>query len=802
MSRGLHVLIVSTILHQDPARRVSGAAQRLDMLVEAVAGLGTLDVLFFVPNGTDVSAGAVEREERLLAKRWRTDLTLGLVHLSRQPWRRPTAHFVSVLARSLAAGAISWQGMEVGVKTSFRTQVRAIERFLDRRPDLVLAHKPTALAPLLLTSRLLPPLVYDMDDVEHVKLAQASRRRPWYRRAIPALGVALLRWHARCALRRATATWVCTTADRARLSRWPGGDRVHVVPNALKRRSPLPLPPHPVLLFLGTYWYGPNRDAAEYLVRFIWPMILAARPDARLIIAGEESQTLACFADRPAGVEFPGFVDDLDALYGRCRVVAAPLLSGSGTRIKILEGALYGRPVVSTTIGAAGLALTHGREVIIADTPETFAAACIELLGDDGKARGLANAASAAVLARYERVQVVDDLRENLRGIAASQSAVHPPRKVVFIGGTTEPGGLHRHTTELCEELAARGVNAMILAMYADHFSRYAKEPLAVEQTRLTDTGNMLWLLLRWWRRLGSFSGSTFVYCRGSGGGGSAGLLTALWLRGSSVLTIEHRVPNAPLTRRRPWSQRLAARLVHRAIAVSAAVREAMIDLDVMPAERIVTAANWVDHQRFAPDREAGAALRQRLGLGSEALILGYVGRLAPEKRVDLLLRGLARARDSLDRPVVLLVVGDGWKSAELQVLARDLELGDVVRFMGEQGDPIGWYRTFDFFVLPSLLEGMPLVALEAMATAIPVLMHDIPVAREIIDDGHTGFVRTLMSASGMAAALSEIARLPPARVEAMGSAARRRMIEAHDPATRIPALMESIGIGGRGVAR
>jgi glycosyltransferase involved in cell wall biosynthesis len=802
VSQGLHVLAVSSILHQDPERRVSGAAQRLDMLIEAVSGLGTLDVLFFVPNHTDISPRAVEREERRLSDRWRTDLTLGLVHLSMQPWQRPTPHFMSVLVRSLAAGAISWQGMEVGVKASFRPQLRAIERFLDRGPDLVLAHKPTALAPLLLTRRRLPPLVYDMDDLEHVKLAQQARQRPWHGRVLPALGAGLLRWQATCALKRATATLVCAAGDRARLSRWAGGERVQVVPNALAPRPALPLPSQPVLLFLGTYWYRPNRDAAEYLVRTILPLVRAASPAARLIIAGERPETLRSFADRPAGVEFAGFVEDLDELYARSRVVVAPLLSGSGTRIKIIEAALYGRPVVSTTVGAAGLDVTDGREVLIADTPEAFAAACLELLEDDSKARDLTAAASALVLARYDRAKVVAELRQLLRDVATSTPSKRPPRSVVLIGGTTEPGGLHRHTTELCEELAARGERATILALHADHFSRFARGPLTIERTRLTETGNALWLLLRWWRQLAPFAGSTFVYCRGSGGGGSVGLLMALWLRGASVMTIEHRVPDAPLAHQSRFTQRLAARLVHRAVAVSEAVRQAVIELGAMPAERVVTATNWVDHRRFAPDRAAGAALRQRLGLGGETLVLGYLGRLAPEKRVDLLLRGLARARNCLARPTVLLVVGGGWKRAELQVLACELELGDIVRFVGEQDDPIDWYRGFDFLVLPSLLEGMPLVALEAMATATPVLMHDIPVAREIIEDGHTGLVRTLMSAAGMAVALAEMARLPKAQVEAMGSAARRRMIEAHDPATRIPALAESIGIRTCAAAR
>jgi len=797
LTRCPHILLVSHTLHQDPARRVTGAAQRLDMLVEAVRGLGTLDVLFFVPNETDISPAALEGEERRLGDRWQTDLTLTLEHFSHAPWRQPALKLASVLARSLVAGAFSWEGQKLGVKTSFWPQVRALERCLDRQPDLVIAHKPTSMAPLLLTRRGLPPIVYDLDDVEYIKILQRLRRGPFVRqRVAQALSLPLLMWQNACALRRSTATLVCSDADRKRLQHWPGGKRVRVVPNAQTPRAGLPLPESPTLLFVGTFWYRPNCEAVDHFVRHIWPLIRAVRPDARLVVAGEEPQKIGVFAEHPEGVEFTGFVEDLEAPYARCRVVVVPLLEGSGTRIKIIEAALFQRPIVTTTIGIAGLDLAHGSAVIVEDDPDAFARACVMLLEDDARATDLAAAAQTAVLERYDRRRIVGDLRALAHATAAKPVPLpRPGHRVALVGGTTGGGGLHRHTVELAESLHLSVHDVSILAMHADNFSRYARGPLSVRRTNLEEHGNPLTQLWRWWRELAPLAGRTFIYCRGSGGSGSISMLAALWLRGANLFTIEHRVPDPPGAARHTRRRRLAAKFVHRSIAVSDAVRNAVIEHCDFPPERIVTAVNWVDHEHFRPDRSVGAGLRAERAIAPECLVLGYVGRLGPEKRVDLLLRGLARARPAITRPVTLLIVGSGWKEAELRALASGLGLDDIVDFLGRQEEPLAWYRASDLVVLASLLEGMPLVVLESMATGTPCLMHAIDVAGELIEDGHTGFIRHLDSAADMAAALCEIAALPPADLAAMGAAARAHVVEAHDPTMRIASLIEALGI-------
>ena len=166
---------------------------------------------------------------------------------------------------------------------------------------------------------------------------------------------------------------------------------------------------------MGSFKYKPNVDAARFLIQDIWPRVREAVPEARLIIAGIFSETVDFFKRSFPGVEFPGFVKDLEALYRRSRVVCAPILSGSGTRVKILEAASYGKPVVSTRLGAEGLGLCDGFEFLQRDGAEAFAAACIELLVEDQLCERLGSNARAVVAKRFQRESVVRLIQERIR---------------------------------------------------------------------------------------------------------------------------------------------------------------------------------------------------------------------------------------------------------------------------------------------------------------------------------------------------------------------------------------------------
>lgn len=135
------------------------------------------------------------------------------------------------------------------------------------------------------------------------------------------------------------------------------------------------------LLFYGSLFYKPNEDGVRWLCREVWPLIRAQDPEAQLDVVGLGKEALSDIIGMP-GVTFHGFVDDLDAMIAQAAALVVPLRVAGGTRIKILEAWAKGLPVVSTTIGAEGLAAQDGITALLGDTPEAFAARCLTVLGD------------------------------------------------------------------------------------------------------------------------------------------------------------------------------------------------------------------------------------------------------------------------------------------------------------------------------------------------------------------------------------------------------------------------------------
>lgn len=157
-----------------------------------------------------------------------------------------------------------------------------------------------------------------------------------------------------------------------------------------------------VLLFTGALGYGPNRDAAECLCREVLPLVRRHVPGARVRITGR-----AADADRKAfggipAVEMTGYVDDIRPAIASASVLVAPFRLGGGTRLKILEAMALGTPVVSTPIGAEGIPVSSGKEILLADTPAECAEGVVRVLSDRGLADRLARNARELVRERFQ----------------------------------------------------------------------------------------------------------------------------------------------------------------------------------------------------------------------------------------------------------------------------------------------------------------------------------------------------------------------------------------------------------------
>lgn len=221
-------------------------------------------------------------------------------------------------------------------------------------------------------------------------------------------------------------------ADKQAMSRMVDPSHITVVPTGVDlskyRYDPNVQPAGPLVVFTGSMDWQPNVDGVEYFCTEIWPLVLKKVPAARFRIVGREPhprvKALASDSVQVTG-SVPSVVDHLrDAA-----VIVVPLRIGGGTRIKIYEGMAMGKATVSTTVGAEGLDVHHGRDILLEDAPPQFADAIVSLLQNEDHRRRL-EAAAAATARKYDwsiiAPQFVDVLQKTIdaaRGTKAHSKA-------------------------------------------------------------------------------------------------------------------------------------------------------------------------------------------------------------------------------------------------------------------------------------------------------------------------------------------------------------------------------------------
>jgi len=160
------------------------------------------------------------------------------------------------------------------------------------------------------------------------------------------------------------------------------------------------------LLFVGNFQHRPNVEGLRYFTGEILPLIRARRPTAMLTVVGAQAppelERAAVASGEKGAVVFRGSVPDIREPLSEYAVFVCPILSGAGVRVKLLEAFSAGIPVVSTSLGAEGIAARSGREFLCADSPEDFAAACLRLLEHSEEAAGLAARARRLVETTYD----------------------------------------------------------------------------------------------------------------------------------------------------------------------------------------------------------------------------------------------------------------------------------------------------------------------------------------------------------------------------------------------------------------
>jgi GT2 family glycosyltransferase/glycosyltransferase involved in cell wall biosynthesis len=170
------------------------------------------------------------------------------------------------------------------------------------------------------------------------------------------------------------------------------------------------------LFFVGGYQHPPNIDAACWFVDEIWPRVRKQLPDARFhLIGSKATDKVRDLAGN--GVEFHGFVEDLEPWLDGCRLAVAPLRYGAGVKGKVNMSMSYGQPVVATPIAVEGMYAEDGREVLVADTAEAFADEIVRLYSDESLWLSLSDAAIKNVEAHFSLDAACRSLQDLLAGL-------------------------------------------------------------------------------------------------------------------------------------------------------------------------------------------------------------------------------------------------------------------------------------------------------------------------------------------------------------------------------------------------
>jgi polysaccharide biosynthesis protein PslH len=251
-----------------------------------------------------------------------------------------------------------------------------------------------------------PAVVVDSHEIAHDLARQFARTHgSMGRRLYAAANWRKLRREELGTYRHADGVYLCSAADEQRLLDQAPGLHTAVVPNAadVEHYQPRPTDPPPdgrTVVYFGLLSTVPNIDAVVHFAQDIWPRIVAAHPEARLkIIGGRPPPSLLALAG--PGIEFTGFVPDLRPHLAAAAAAVVPLRLGGGTRLKIVEAMAMGKAIVSTTLGAEGIEVVKGRDILIEDRPADFADAVNRLLAEPELAARIGRSARRLAVERY-----------------------------------------------------------------------------------------------------------------------------------------------------------------------------------------------------------------------------------------------------------------------------------------------------------------------------------------------------------------------------------------------------------------
>lgn len=381
------LLLISPV---SPLSTAAGSEQRSHLLLQALAALGEVDIIH-LSEAASLDVAAVEdwsADFSGIAGRGRLLTVQAPAH--RLPWQR--FHPQPALRKRI----------EAALGRSLGSYALVVGRYL---------------WPLCqLDAPALPRTLVDLDDWRYRTAPGApSSWADWSARLRKAYASRL----AQSTLSRFSAAFAVSELDAAELAGALPVTRLPNVPIRIPEQvQPVPAGGH--CLFVGSLWYRPNVQAIEWLLSQVWPKVQARRPQAQLLIVGAAAPELRQRWSELPGVSAPGFVDDLDQAYAQSSLVLAPVFSGGGSNIKVLEALAHGRPCLVTPLAEGPFSpyLQPGLHLGIAFKPEHYASEILQAL--EAPRREQASAGRQQVIEHFSAGLFIDIARETARRLLPS----------------------------------------------------------------------------------------------------------------------------------------------------------------------------------------------------------------------------------------------------------------------------------------------------------------------------------------------------------------------------------------------
>jgi glycosyltransferase involved in cell wall biosynthesis len=221
---------------------------------------------------------------------------------------------------------------------------------------------------------------------------------------------------------------------------------------------------------------------------------------------------------------------------------------------------------------------------------------------------------------------------------------------------------------------------------------------------------------------------------------------------------------------------RLIARTIDCTIAVSDSTARYLIQEKHFPSAKVKVVRNGVNLDRYRPETADKTAIRQSLNIDENVPLLIVLGRLDPQKGHRFLIEAMSTVRKEFPN-VQVVCLGEGALRKELEHLTKSKGLEDTIRFPGYESDVLPWLRAADLSVLPSLFEGLPMVAMETLAAGCPMVATAVDGTPEVILNAETGLLVPPRDPGSLASAILQMLR-DPDRARRMAEAGRRLVFE------------------------